>query len=81
MDKPIFPRRTSQVLAALGNPPHLELVQGEGYWYFIFDDGDFYETHSVTTYRLSHVSLDSWVAEGQEFLNKVEQFKSEANGG
>lgn len=55
----------------------VELVKGEGYWYFTFtakDDGKvvFYQTESVYTMRLSDMSEAAWLAEGRYYLAKAE---------
>lgn len=66
------PTRAKQVTDIIGNP-HLELVQGEGYWYFVYDDNaGNYETQSVAVLRLSHLALDQWVAEGKELIATME---------
>ena len=55
--------------------PHLNLHRDNGYWYFEFDALDtvgVYETHSVYTPRLCDMSVEAWVAEGREFVEKME---------
>lgn len=64
--------RVSQVLHAIGNE-HLTLVAGNGYWYFVFDDGVKFDTKSVYTMRLSNFTVNEWAAEGREFVAKMEQ--------
>lgn len=58
--------------------PHLSLYASRGpggtYWYFVFDDGVRFETHSVLTPRLSDLSRDRWQAEAREFLGRVADF-------
>jgi hypothetical protein len=50
----------------------LELARGDGYWYFILDDGaNLYDTHSVMTMRLGDLSLDQWVDDGVAFVQRV----------
>ena len=74
------PTRATQVTKAIGCP-HLELVQGEGYWYFVFDDKsrELYDTHTVNVFRLRHLSLSQWVEEGQKFVVKMgEEFAERA---
>jgi hypothetical protein len=51
----------------------LTLEAGEGYFYFIFDDGDFYDTESVLVYRLNHLSLDQWTAIASDFISRSEE--------
>lgn len=68
----IHPTRAKQVTDYVGCP-HLELVQGEGYWYFVYDDQrGKYETHSVQVLRLNHLSMVEWIAEGKEFVSTIE---------
>jgi hypothetical protein len=52
----------------------LSLVQGRGYWYFIYNDEDaaIHETHSVPTMFLGNLLLEDWVREGREFVAKME---------
>jgi hypothetical protein len=68
----IHPTRAKQVTDFIGNK-NLELVQGEGYWYFIYDNQrGKYETHSVQVLRLNHLSLVEWIAEGKDFVAQME---------
>jgi len=62
-----------QVLKAIGSDK-LELVKGNGYWYFIYDDvaKSRYDTHSVYTMLLGD-DLAFWVEEGKEFVAKMEK--------
>lgn len=66
--------RVGQVLAEIGNE-HLTLVNGKGYWYFIYDDEakGLYDTKSVYTMRLSDLSVNDWAADGRELVAKMEQ--------
>lgn len=56
-------------LQAEGLP--VELVRGDGYHYFIFDDGSAYETESVMVPRFRSWSVDRWVEEGRAFAAKA----------
>lgn len=60
---------TRQILKAIGCPI-LNLYQGKGYWYFVYDDLDanVFETHSVYAVRLNQLPLETWVQEGQDFV-------------
>lgn len=61
-----------QILNAIGCK-HLSLYKGHGYYYFSYDDNNQqYETHSVSVCALSHLSLDQWVAEGRELVERME---------
>lgn len=63
---------TRKILTAI-NHPHLALVQGEGYWYFTYDDGgSLWESRSVMVLRLSHLDLAMWVREGEALIREVE---------
>jgi len=53
--------------------PHLDLVQGKGYWYFVYDDkAKHFHTYSIATMRLSAMTLDEWVKEGREWVQILE---------
>jgi hypothetical protein len=56
-------------LRALGHP--VELVRGDGYHYFVWDDGDHYDTESVYVPRFRSWSVDRWVQEGVAFAETV----------
>lgn len=48
----------------------IELVKGEGYFYYIFDmckSHNVYETQSEYIYRLNDMTKDEWVRRGREF--------------
>lgn len=64
---------TKQVIKAIGSK-FLQLVDGNGYWYFIYDDvaKGRYDTQSVMTMRLRDADLEFWVAEGKELVAKME---------
>lgn len=66
--------RASSVVKAIGCK-HLELVAGEGYWYFVYDDvaNGVYETQSVSVCRLSHMAFDQWVEDGKDFIKTVQE--------
>lgn len=53
--------------------PYVELVRGNGYHYFVFDDGKRFETESVMTMRLTSATLDQWVEWGLKFAEQIEQ--------
>lgn len=65
-------RTFNKKLAKLGN---IELVKGEGYFYFAGDDvvgptGVLGDTLSVYTYRFSHLTEERWMAEAKDALDK-----------
>lgn len=49
------------------------LFRGEGYFYFVYDDGAKYFDKSVPVYRVNHLSLDRWLAEAEDFVNGLRQ--------
>jgi hypothetical protein len=56
-------------LHKLGHP--VELVRGEGYHYFVYDDGTNFETESVMEPHFRSVPFDRWVQDGIEFAKKT----------
>ena len=50
----------------------VELVRGNGYHYFIFDDGQRYETRSVMCPRFRDIPLETWLSDGRQFAADVE---------
>ncbi|MAY05533.1 MAG: hypothetical protein CMB25_08080 [Euryarchaeota archaeon] len=63
-----------KIIKAIGNP-YLNLYRGKGYQYFTYYDGSYYEDYSVYINRINDYSLDQWVAEGKDFLNKIKTEK------
>lgn len=53
-------------------PHNVELVKGEGYFYYTFDDGKFFETESVYVFTLNQLSFDRWVADGISFAESIQ---------
>lgn len=56
----------------------VELVKGEGYFYFIFDaieTHNVYETKSIYTVRLSDMTKDRWIDEGRTFAQETKHEK------
>lgn len=57
--------------------PNVELVRGEGYHYYVYDnklDGSAirFETESVMCPYLSHQSAETWISDGIAFGRKTE---------
>ncbi len=52
----------------------IELVQGDGYCYFVYDDVEknIYETESVMACKVSHVDFDSWIETGVAFATRMD---------
>lgn len=46
---------------------YIELVKGEGYFYFVYDDGKRYSTASVYINILNQFTLEDWIAEAKAF--------------
>jgi hypothetical protein len=64
-----------KILAAIGCP-YLSLHKGKGYWYFVYDSADdqaVYNSMSIYTYRLSHMSLEGWVTAGKAFVTAMQK--------
>jgi hypothetical protein len=63
---------TKQILKKIANR-NLNLLKGDGYWYFIYDDNiGKYNTRSVMVQNLSHMSIAEWVEDGKDFCETVE---------
>ena len=64
---------TKQIIKLIGLD-NLKLVNGVGYWYFIYDDvkNNIFETSVVQTMCLKDMPIDQWVKLGKEFVNHVE---------
>lgn len=47
----------------------VELVKGEGYFYFQYDlpEQNVFETESVYVCKLSHLTKDEWIRQGRQF--------------
>jgi hypothetical protein len=56
-------------LKAAGLP--VTMYRGDGYHYFIFDDGERYESHSEMEMYFRSLTVDQWVAIGTEFAATV----------
>lgn len=63
--------RINKALELAGIP--LEIERGDGYQYFIYDDGERHETVSVYVCYLSHLSLEEWVGEAREAARIIER--------
>lgn len=63
----------TKALAAKGHP-RVELIRGEGYLFFVFDDParNIYDTRSVMVPRLGDLTLDQWVEDGVAFARDIE---------
>lgn len=70
---------TSRILRRI-DCPHLSLLKGDGYWYFVYDipSLNIFETKSVYTMRLNDLTLDMWVADGKELVELGDEMRREA---
>ena len=57
-------KQANRAISAAGIP--LELVRGEGYHYFIFDDGRHYDSVSVYVPYTNSMPVARWVAEAAD---------------
>lgn len=53
------------------NNPHLRLYKGEGYFYFVYDDGKSYHDRTVYAYTLNQLPIDIWLYEGRMLLEEI----------
>lgn len=53
--------------------PHMELVRGEGYHYFVYYDqaNNVYDTRSVMVMYTSHVSAETWISDARDFAQDM----------
>lgn len=53
---------------------NVELVKGEGYFYFVYEDGNprHHATTSVYTYRLNNLPPALWIEDAEAFAAKCE---------
>jgi len=57
---------------------HCELIKGEGYHYFLYDNGTEIATESVMVMYTSHLSESDWVSEAKDFINKIGELTCES---
>lgn len=63
--------RTKTILSKIAEP-NLSLYKGQGYYYFVYDDGNkVYKERCVMVNVMNHLSLDSWVYEGKCLVDSV----------
>lgn len=56
-----------QILKAVGNE-FLQLHKGNGYFYFVYDDGKTFKSEMVFVMLLNDLSLDRWISEAKAVL-------------
>ena len=59
---------------------NLELVAGEGYFYFAGPGTENLSTASVMVYRLNDLSLDQWMTEAREVARLITNYEDERDG-
>lgn len=47
--------------------PEVELVRGDGYHYFVFDNGEVFETRSIMTPYTKDQSAFQWMEDARHF--------------
>lgn len=55
----------NKALKAQGFQAEVELVKGDGYLYFTYDNGKRFDTHSVYVPRVTDLSFDRWMEEAR----------------
>lgn len=63
-------RSVASVLKAV-DCPHVAFYKGDGYWYFIYDDGDVHASYSIMTMRLGDMPVARWAEIGRAFAADV----------
>jgi hypothetical protein len=56
---------------------YLSLYKGEGYWYFIFDNGTTYESESIMVIRMNDMTVEQWVDAGEAFLERCKKIEED----
>jgi len=65
------------ILKTIGEE-HLMLYQKHSHFLWVYDDGcETYEVKATWVDKLSHLTIEEWVAEGQEFMEHVKKVKEE----
>jgi hypothetical protein len=49
----------------------LELIKGDGYFYFLYETHDEFATRSVYVDKLNHLPIEMWMEEAREFYDDV----------
>lgn len=62
-------KSANRAIAKAGIP--VELVRGEGYHYFVFDDGKRFETVSIYVPYTNSVSVDCWVEWAKQAMDEI----------
>lgn len=51
----------------------LDLAKGEGYMYFVYDDGQMFTTKSIMVAHMNTLPIESWVEEAKTFIKEVQE--------
>lgn len=63
------------ILKTIGEE-HLSLYQQHSHFLWVYDDGfETYEVKATWVDKLSHMTIEEWVADGQAFMEHVKQVK------
>jgi hypothetical protein len=62
------------ILKTIGEE-HLCLYQQHSHFLWVYDDGEIYEATATWVDKLSHMTIEEWVADGQAFMEYVKQVK------
>lgn len=54
----------------------VELVKGDGYFYFVGEAVENADTSSVMVFRLNDLTLDQWMEELDSIIAEIEQYKN-----
>lgn len=73
-----MPAKSAKQILSKIKCENLDLARGEGYWYFVYDNGaKVYETETVLCMRLNDMQLDRWVNAGLAFVEKCKLIEAE----
>ena len=65
------------ILKTIGEE-HLMLYQKHSHFLWVYDDGfETYEVKATWVDKLSHMTIEEWVADGQKFMEHVKKVKEE----
>jgi hypothetical protein len=56
---------------------NLELVAGNGYFYFVGPGSENLYTASVMVYRLNNLTLEQWMAEARDMARQIREYEED----
>ena len=62
------------ILKTIGEE-HLMLYEQHSHFLWVYDDGEIYEATATLVVKMSHMTIEEWVADGQAFMEYVKQVK------